>query len=105
MNMITLIGKMSSTPKYVELKNGERWANFTLSTSENYIDKHGNTQHKLYWHRACAWGQSLKLLEEFGKPGMGMCIEGKLVSKFFKNKQGETQLVSEIEINDLVVMD
>jgi single-stranded DNA-binding protein len=69
---------MSSTPKYVELKNGERWANFTLSTSENYIDKHGNTQHKLYWHRACAWGQSLKLLEEFGKPGMGMCIEGEL---------------------------
>lgn len=103
LNHVNLIGKLSSTPKIVELENGRRIAKFTLSTKEQYLDVNGNTKTRRYWHALSAWGRWVKVLEELGNVGSALAIEGKLVTRFYQSK-GQRKMVSEVEVNDIVVM-
>ena len=103
LNHVNLIGKVSSTPKIVELENGRRMAKFTISTKEQYLDKDGNTKTRRYWHALSAWGRWVKVLEELGKVGSELAIEGKLVTRFYQSN-GSRKVISEVEVNDIVFM-
>jgi single-strand DNA-binding protein len=103
MNHVNLIGKVSSVPKVIELADGRKIAQFTMSTKEVYLDETGKTKTRSNWHRLTAWGRWVKILEELGQEGMDLAVEGKLVTRFYKNK-GEQRSVSEVEINDLIIL-
>lgn len=103
MNHVNLIGKVSSAPKVVELPNGRRIAQFTMSTKEQYLDASGKTKNKTHWHRLMAWGKWVRVLEEIGKEEIELAVEGKLVTRFYQ-AQGQRKFVTEVEINDLVIL-
>jgi single-strand DNA-binding protein len=103
MNHVNLIGKLSSLPKIVELSNGRKIAQFTMSTKEMYLDESGTPKTRSNWHRITAWGKWIQLLEEFAQHGMDLAVEGKLVTRFYRN-QGVRKFVSEVEINDLIIL-
>ncbi len=103
MNHVNLIGKVCSAPRIVELPNGRKIAQFTLSTKEMYLDELGETKSRSNWHRLTAWGKWVRVLEELGKEGMDLAVEGKLVTRFYQSK-GEKKFISEVEINDLIIL-
>ncbi len=103
MNHVNLIGKVCSAPKIVELPNGRKIAQFTMSTKEMYLDETGNTKTKSHWHRLTAWGKWVKVLEELGEVGIDLAVEGKLVTRFYTNS-GSKKFISEVEINDLIIL-
>jgi single-strand DNA-binding protein len=103
MNHVNLIGKVCSAPKVVELPDGRKIAQFTMSTKEVYFDATGKTKSRSNWHRLTAWGKWVKILEEMCQEGMDLAIEGKLVTRFYQNR-GERKFISEVEINDLVIL-
>lgn len=103
MNHVNLIGKVCSAPKVVELADGRKIAQFTMSTKEMYLDGAGKTKTRSNWHRLTAWGRWVQILEELCQEGMDLAVEGKLVTRFYKN-QGERKFVSEVEINDLIIL-
>ena len=104
MNHVNLIGKICSAPKVIELTNGRKIAQFSLSTQESYLDADGTTKVRKQWHRISAWGRWVAILEELGEKGLNLAIEGKLISRFYKSKTGERKLVTEVEVNDLVLL-
>ncbi len=104
MNHVNLIGKICSAPKVVELTNGRKIAQFSLSTQESYLDVDGTTKIRKQWHRISAWGRWVGILEELGEKGLSLAIEGRLISRFYKSKTGERKLVTEVEVNDLVLL-
>jgi single-strand DNA-binding protein len=57
MNHVNLIGKVCSAPKVVELPDGRKIAQFTMSTKEMYFDATGKTKSRSNWHRLTAWGK------------------------------------------------
>lgn len=103
MNHVNLIGKVCSSPKIVELPNGRKIAQFTMSTKEMYLDETGKAKTKSNWHRLTAWGKWVRVLEELGQEGMALAVEGKLVTRFYQSG-GERKFVSEVEINDLIIL-
>jgi single-strand DNA-binding protein len=103
MNYVNLVGKMSSNPKVLELQDGKKIAQFTMSTKEPYLDKDGNSKFRKNWHRVTAWGRWVQVLEVLGQEGIGLAIEGRLVSRFY-NQGGERKHHTEVEINDLVIL-
>jgi single-strand DNA-binding protein len=103
MNHVNLIGKVSSTPRVVLLTDGRKIAQFTMSTKELYLDSAGKTKTKSSWHRLTAWGRWVQILEELCQEGMDLAIEGKLVTNFY-HKNGERKYVSEVEVNDLIIL-
>lgn len=103
MNHVNLIGKMCSTPKIVELDNGRKIAQFTMSTKETFLNEKGEAKKRSHWHRLTAWGKWVTILEELGSNGMDIAIEGKLITRFYSNN-GQRKLVSEVEVNDLIIL-
>lgn len=103
MNHVNLIGKVSSSPKIVALADGRKVAQFTMSTKEMYLDDTGKTKTRSNWHRLTAWGRWVQVLEELCQEGMDLAVEGKLVTRFYKN-DGQRKFVSEVEINDLIIL-
>jgi single-strand DNA-binding protein len=67
------------------------------------LDAEGNTKSRDNWHILTAWGRWIKVLEEFGSVGTHVAVEGRLVSRFY-NSQGQKKYVSEVEINDLILL-
>ncbi len=104
MNHVNLIGQMSSDPKVIELPNGKKAVRFSFSTRETFLDEEGNSKHEKSWHQITARGKWAKVLEEFGTKGQALAIEGKLRSRFFKSHSGENRNITEVEINDLVIL-
>ena len=103
MNHVNLIGKMTSVPRYYELPSGRKVAQFTLSTSETFLDENGKTKKKSNWHRISAWGRWVQVLEELSQVNMELAIEGKLTTRFFE-KSGKRHVISEVEVNDLIIL-
>ena len=104
MNHVNLIGKISSEPKVVQLTNGKKIAQFSMSTQETYLDASGNTKIRKQWHRVSAWGRWVSILEELGEKGLNLAIEGRLISRFYNASTGERKFVTEVEVNDLVLL-
>ncbi len=102
-NHVNLIGRIASDLRYYEHPSGRRVVQFTLSTRESYLDENGNTKMKTHWHRIAAWGRWVKVLEEFGEINLQIAIEGKLITRFYF-RDGSKQFISEVEVNDLVIM-
>jgi single-strand DNA-binding protein len=103
MNHVNLIGKVTSAPRFYELPNGRKIAQFTMSTNETYLDDNGDTQKKSHWHRMSAWGRWVQVMQELGSVGMDIAVEGKLTTRFYQ-KGGEKRFISEVEVNDLVIL-
>ena len=103
MNHVNLIGKLASSPRYYELPNGRKVAQFIMSTNEVYLDEKGKTKRKSNQHRVAAWGKWVQVLEQLGNVGMELAIEGKLTSRFY-DRSGEKHFISEVEVNDLIIL-
>lgn len=104
MNYVNLIGKISSDPKFLELADGRKIAQFSMSTQEDYLDASGNYKKRKNWHRISAWGNWVHVLEQLGEKGLNLAIEGRLVSRFYQNPGGSKTLVTEVEVNDLIIL-
>lgn len=103
MNHVNLIGRISSKPRFYEHPSGRKVAQFTLVTQETYIDEDEKTQIKRHWHRVAAWGRWVQVIEQFGDHNLQVAIEGKLTTRFYY-RDGVKQFISEVEVNDLIVM-
>jgi single-strand DNA-binding protein len=102
-NHVNLIGRITSAPRFYEHPSGRRVVQFTISTKEAYLDEDGKTRMKSHWHRIAAWGRWVKVMEEFGAVHTQVAIEGKLITRFYF-RDGMKQFISEVEVNDLVIM-
>ena len=103
MNHVNLIGKLASVPRYYELPSWRKVVQFTLSTQETVLDDEGKAKKTNDWHRVSAWGRWVQVLEELGKKGMDLAIEGKLKTRFYE-KSGKKKFISEVEVNDLIIL-
>jgi len=104
MNHVNLIGKISSDTKVIKLADGRKIAQFSMSTQESYLDAQGNLKNRKQWHRISAWGTWVSVLEELGQKGINLAIEGRLVSRFYQNQAGTRQSITEVEVNDLIIL-
>lgn len=104
MNHVNIIGRISSKPRINELPGGRKVANFSVATNESYLDVEGNLQVKQYWHRITAFGRWVNILEDLCEKGINVAVEGRLVSRFYRTANGERQMVSEVEVNDLIIL-
>jgi len=103
MNYVNLIGKIVSEPKILELDNGRKTVQFSLSTCETVLTEDGSSRQQIQRHRIIAWGKWVQIMEELGTCDLQLAIEGRLIHRFYQNN-GHKKCVSEVEINNLVIL-
>ncbi|MCC6690377.1 MAG: single-stranded DNA-binding protein, partial [Bacteroidia bacterium] len=83
---------------------GKKLARFTLATNENFKNKKGEKTRNTQWHNVVAWGHTADYIERFFKKGIEVALEGKLINRNYTDKDGVKRYVTEILINDLMIM-
>jgi len=103
-NKVQLIGNLGNDPEIITLENGQKLAKFSLATNENYKDAKGEKQTKTDWHNLIAWGKTADIIEKYITKGKEIAIEGKLTNRSYETKEGEKRYVTEVVVNELLML-
>jgi len=103
-NSVQLIGNLGMDPEVKETSNGKKVAKFSLATSETYRDKQGEKVTQTQWHNLVIWGGLADIAGTYLKKGKQIAVEGKLSNRSYDDKEGKRRYITEIVVNDLVML-
>lgn len=104
-NKVILLGNVGQIQiKSFDGQNGPRkCATFSLATSERYRDRNGNLVNNTDWHNIVSWNHA-ELCEKYVTKGTQLYIEGKLRTRSWEDKDGNTRYVTEILADTLQLL-
>lgn len=103
-NKVQLIGFVGNAPEVKELDGGRTFAKFSIATNETYKNQKGERITETQWHNLTVWGKQANLIEKFVHKGSEIAIEGKLSSRTFNDKEGIKRYVTDIIVNDFLLL-
>ncbi len=103
-NTVQLIGNVGAVPEIKSFDGGKKMANLTIATNERYYNQKGEKVEQTEWHRLVAWGPNADIIEKYVDKGKEIAIEGKLVHRSYDDKNGEKRYITEVVINELILL-
>ena len=103
-NRVQLIGNLG---KDVELKNTEAGSSFaraSLATKDIYKNSRGERVVDVQWHQIVGWGKVAENMQVFLKKGKEVAVTGKLRHRSYQDAQGATKNISEIVVNEFLLL-
>ena len=103
-NKVILIGNLGKDPEVRYLDSGVVVANFSLATTENYKNKEGERVSQTEWHNIVLWRGLAEVAEKWLKKGSSVYIEGKIRSRNWEDKEGNTRYTTEILADNMTML-
>ncbi len=103
-NKVQLIGNLGKNPEIITLDSGKKLAKFSIATNESYKNAKGEKITDTQWHNVIAWNKTAEIVEKYLVKGNEVAIEGKLTSRSYEDKAGEKKYVTEIIVNELLML-
>ena len=103
-NNVQLIGNVGQEPTITQLESGKKVARISLATNENYKNANGEKQSNTEWHNLVAWGKTAEIVEKYVAKGKEIAITGKLTSRSYETKESEKRFVTEIIVNEILLL-
>ena len=103
-NKVQLIGNLGNDPEIITLESGKKLAKFSLATNESYKDASGQKVDNVQWHNLVAWNKTADIIEKYVTKGKEVAIEGKLTSRSYEGKEGEKRYITEVVVNELLML-
>ena len=103
-NIVQLIGNLGNAPEVKNTENGKKLARFSMVTNETYRGRTGEKITETTWHNVVAWGKVADIAEKFLTKGKEVAIEGKLINRSYTDKDGIKRYVTEIQVNELLLI-
>ena len=103
-NKVILVGNLGRDPEVRYTKAGQAVASFSLATSERWTGKDGNKEEKTEWHRIVAWGKLGEICGEYLSKGKQVYIEGRLQTREWEDKDGNSKQTTEIVANNMTML-
>ena len=103
-NKVQLIGNLGNAPEIRTTENGRKMARFSIATSEVYKNAKGERMTETQWHNLVAWGKVAEIAAQYLDKGKEVAIEGKLVNRSYDDKNGNKKYVTEIYVNELLLL-
>ena len=104
-NSVQLIGRLGKDPEIKTFEKSKRkLATVLLATNETYTNQKGEKVQDTQWHNLVVWGRLVNIVSNYLKKGSEIAIEGKLVHRSYETSNGEKRYITEINVNDLVML-
>ena len=103
-NKVQLIGRVGNAPEVIQLESGRKLVKFTMATNDSYKNANGDKVEDTQWHNLVVWSKLTSVVEEYVKKGDELAIEGKLTSRSYDDKEGIKRYISEIIVNELLML-
>jgi single-strand DNA-binding protein len=98
-NRVQLIGHLGADPEVKTFENNRKVARLSLATNDEYTDKEGQKVKQLV-----VWGRLAETCEKYLTKGKEVAIEGKLTYRTWNDKDGKSHNITEIIVNELLMM-
>lgn len=102
-NSVQLIGRLGNDPETTTFGENKTKVRFSLATSDYYKDKAGERVEETQWHNIVAWGNTATIAEKYLNKGKEIAISGKITSRSWDDKDGNTKYITEIIANEIVM--
>ena len=103
-NKVILVGNLGKDPEVRYLDNGVAVANFSLATTENYKNKSGERVSQTEWHNIVLWRGLAEVAEKYLKKGASVYVEGKIKTRKWEDKDGNTRYNTEILADNMSML-
>lgn len=105
LNKVMLIGNVGKDPDVRYVDKDMVVAEFSVATSERgYTLQNGTTvPEHTEWHRIVTWANLAKYAENYIKKGCKVYVEGKIRTRSYEDKKGQTRNVIEILADKLEI--
>lgn len=103
-NKVILVGNLGKDPEIRHLDNGVAVANFSLATTESYTNKQGERVNQTEWHNIVLWRGLADIAEKYLKKGNSVYIEGKIITRKWEDKDGNTRYSTDIVADKMTML-
>ena len=103
-NKVQLIGNLGKQPEIKTTDTGKKLVKFSVATNEIYTNAKGEKVKETQWHNLVAWGKLADVAEKYLNKGAEVAIDGKLITKDYTDKDGNKRFVTEIQVNELLLL-
>lgn len=94
-NKVILVGHLGRTPELRTLENNTVVTSFSLATTEK-INKKGAETEITEWHEIVIWRGLAEMAVKLLVKGQLVCLEGKVATRRFTDKEGIQRYATEI---------
>lgn len=102
LNKVMLIGNLGKDPELRHTASGMAVATFSIATSERVKNKQTNEwEKKTDWHNVVLWDKQATLAGQYLTKGSTVYIEGRLQTRKWQDRDGNTRYTTEVVGNSL----
>jgi single-strand DNA-binding protein len=105
MNRVILIGNLGQDPelRYTQTQMGV--LSLRLATTESYFDSASKERkERTEWHTVVVWGKRGEALNKILAKGSRICVEGRLQTSSWEDKQGAKRYTTEINAQNVILL-
>jgi len=96
LNKAFLIGRLTADPQLRTTQGGQSVATFGVATNRVWNDKQGQRHEDAQFHNVVVWGRQAEVTNQFLKKGAVVFVEGRIQTRSWQDKQGQTRTTTEI---------
>lgn len=101
MNKIIVVGYLGADPEMRYTPNGQSVTSFRIASSRRYTTSSGERRDETEWFTATAWGKLGETCNQYLTKGRQVYVEGRLRSRSYEGRDGQTRFVNEINLTDV----
>lgn len=102
MNQVQLIGRLGADAEIKTTSTGKKVSTFSLATNERVKISNGEWKDSTQWHTCVLWGEMTKVLENVGKKGAQLIVQGSLNYREYTDDKAIKRTVAEIKVSQLM---
>lgn len=102
-NKVILVGNVGRDPEMRTLEGGSSVCTLPLATNETYT-KDGEKVSNTEWHNIVLWRKLAEITEKYVKKGDLICVEGKIRTRSYDDKEGNKKYSTEIVADGMKMM-
>lgn len=103
-NKVILIGNLGKDPEVRYSQAGAAIASFNVATTETWKKQDGTKEELTEWHRIVAFGRLGEVCGEYLSKGSKVFIEGRLQTRKWDDKDGNTRYTTEIVAREMKML-
>src|SRR3989344_5329961 len=96
LNKVFIIGRITADPELRTTPSGDHVVSFSIATNRYWRTKEGERKENTEFHNVVVWGRQAEVVNQFSKKGSVIMIEGRLQTRAWEGKDGQTRRTTEI---------
>jgi single-strand DNA-binding protein len=105
LNRVILIGNLGQDPELRYTQSNMGVLSLRMATTESYFDTNTKERkERTDWHSITVWGKRGEALNKILSKGSRLCVEGRLQTRTFEDKQGTKQYRTDVVATNVVLL-